>query len=75
MERVIITKPMIGLVYSQVCAEADATDEEILEVCNAKNPSGTSNGWSKVARENDNGRMRPVQCDDDPNRKHFIVIC
>jgi len=40
------------------------------------NPSGTTNGWSEVAREdNKNERLRPVICDDDPERKHFIIIC
>lgn len=51
MERVIITKPIIGVFAMQVCAESDATDAEILKVCNAENPSGTSGGWSKVVRE------------------------
>lgn len=60
----------------QVCAVADATDEEILEVANVENPSGTRNGWSKVAREDyENENARPVVCADDPNRKHFILIC
>jgi len=76
MERVIITQPMIGICFMQVCASIDASDEEILEVANRKNPSGTSNGWSEVARENyEDPRMRPVRCDDNIDRKHFIVIC
>jgi hypothetical protein len=74
--QVEITKPMIGICYMQVCAVKDATDEEILEVANAENPSGTSNGWSTVAREDhEDERMRPVTCDGDENRKHFILIC
>jgi len=76
MNRVEITKPMIGLVYMQVCAVADATDEEILEVCNSKNPAGTTNGWGIVAREDyEREDARPVDCEDYPGRKHFIVIC
>ena len=76
MKRVEITKPMIGICYMQVCAVIDSTDEEILKVANRENPSGTTNGWSEVAREDyEDVRMRPVICDDDKNRKHFILIC
>jgi len=76
MERVKVTIPFSGICYMQVCAEEDATDEEILEVANRDNPSGTTNGWSKVARENhENENARPVKCEDHPDRKHFILIC
>jgi hypothetical protein len=60
----------------QVCAVSDATDEEILEVGNRENPSGTRNGWCRVAREYDeNEKIRPVNCDDHKDRKHYILIC
>jgi len=76
MERVVVSIPFAGICYMQVCAEADATDEEILEVANRENPAGTENGWMEVARENDEDtRKRPVPCADYPGRKHFIVIC
>ncbi len=76
MDRVVVTKPMIGICFMQVCAEADTTDMEMLEVANIENPSGTSAGWSVVAREDyEEEKFRPVQCDDDCNRTHFILIC
>ena len=85
MDRVIVTSPFCGILYMQVCAIADATDEEILEVCNTKNPSGTTMGWANVIRENrevgtmDNPKKKvnlaPVQCKDYPDRKHFIAVC
>ena len=61
MKRVVVTQPMIGICYMQVCAVTDASDEEILE----------------VARENnEDENLRPVDCDDNvSSRKHFIVIC
>jgi hypothetical protein len=65
----------------QVCAVKDATDDEILEVCNRENPSGTSNGWSSVVREIQEDSMfrtkeaLPVQCEEYPDRLHFIVLC
>ncbi|MCH8135376.1 MAG: hypothetical protein IIB77_05285, partial [Proteobacteria bacterium] len=46
--RVIITKAMVGICHMQVCAIDDATDEEILEKCNAENLAGTKNGWGHV---------------------------
>ena len=76
MDRVIVTKPMIGICYMQVCAEANVSDKEILEVANRENPAGTTNGWTTVARDNEEDeRLNAVTCDDDPSRKHFIVIC
>ena len=82
MERVIITRRMVGAVAMQVCADRDATDEEILNVCNIQNPSGTSNGWVSVVREvkEDNPFYTkyslPVPCGDNPEtRLHFIVLC
>jgi hypothetical protein len=76
-ERVIITKPMVGAVHMQVCAVNDATDEEILAVCNRENWSGTQNGWATVCRSDDEfwGKVGPVPCADNPERTHFIVAC
>ena len=72
MERVIVTKPCVGICHMQVCAESDASDEEILSVCNSQNESGTMNGWGEVIRE---GKGAPVQCADHPDRTHFLVCC
>lgn len=72
MDRVIITQPFVGICHMQVCAVADATDQEILRVCNAKNPSGTTHGWSAVIRDGD---VAPVVCDSYPDRRHFMVSC
>ena len=76
MERVIVIKNMIGVCYMQVCAVLDATDEEILKVANLENPAGIKKGWVEVARENyEQENIRPVKCNDDPDRMHFILIC
>jgi hypothetical protein len=81
MERVIVTNPFVGICGMQVCAVADATDKEILAVCNSENPSGTTNGWGEVIREvKEEGFMNsknclPVVCKDYPDRLHFIVVC
>jgi len=81
MNKIIVTKIFLGICHMQVCAEADATDEEILEVCNKENPAGTINGWTSVIRnigdtfEGKNEKALPVQCEDRPDRKHFLVAC
>lgn len=83
MRKVTITRWVVGICGMQVCAKNNITDEEILDVCNSQNPSGTSGGWSAVVREKDQSFFRdeknepsdlPVQCNDE-NRTHFIVLC
>ena len=82
MNKVVVTIPMIGICFMQVCAEADATDAEILAVCNSENPAGTMNGWGKVwrtAEEEEDENKLPVDCGDNKldglKRKHFLVSC
>jgi len=77
MERVIVTRPFVGICHMQVCAVEDATDEEILEVCNIENPSGTTNGWNTVCHTDHDffGKTAPVKCAEYPNRTHFLVSC
>jgi 3-deoxy-D-arabino-heptulosonate 7-phosphate (DAHP) synthase class II len=81
MERVIITRPMVGICGMQVCAIPDADDDEILKVCNTQNPSGTEGGWSVVVREVKEGHMfqtkenLPGICDRYNDRKHFVILC
>lgn len=80
MNRVVITKEIYGPCFMQVCAEFDVTDEEILEVCNRENPSGTDLGWTRVFREdstfmNEPFKSAPVACANHAGRTHFIVVC
>lgn len=84
MNRVVITRAMMSskdwgvfaLAYMQVCAEADASDEEILETCNRENPAGTSNGWTTVVRDNEKEPdLNPKVCSDHSDRLHLLVVC
>ncbi len=81
MERVEITRISVGFFHMQVCAVNDATDEEILRVCNMKNPSGARKGWRKVVRTlydtpwHDTSEALPIPCEDYPNRMHILVGC
>jgi len=77
VNRVVVSNPFVGILGMQVCAVKDATDEEILKVCNHENPAGTSNGWGSVMRSDDEffGKTAPVQCADHEDRLHIIVVC
>lgn len=81
LPRVQIHNPFVGIAHMQVCVEKDATDEEILRVCNEQNYSGTTGGWSTVIRENYEDdfwpaeKMRPVQCQQYLHRVHLLVAC
>lgn len=75
-KRVIVTAPFVGICFMQVCAVRDASDHEILDVCNLENPAGTTNGWAYVIRDDEECPQRnPVQCGDDPARVHYLVAC
>ena len=81
MNQVVVTKctmavpGIFGIATMQICAQKDATDEEILNVCNAENPSGTKDGWSSVVRKDVEHYPGPVRCADNKDRLHFIVTC
>jgi hypothetical protein len=76
-ERVVVTREFVSLLFMQVCAVADATDEEILQVCNAQNECGTSAGWSWVVREGNapTPEAKPGPCETYPGRLHFLAGC
>ena len=76
MEKVVVTKAFHGLLGMQVCSEKNASDEEILEVCNRENKCGTTNGWSYVVRNDEEyPQSNPIQCEDHSDRLHFLVGC
>jgi hypothetical protein len=73
-KRVVVTIPFHGLTAMQVCAVDDATDQEILDVCNKENKAGTTNGWVRVYRS-EGKPISPGPCAEIPGRTHFIVCC
>jgi hypothetical protein len=81
MPRIEVTRPIMGICHMQVCADADASDEEVLAFCNRENPAGTSNGWSHIIRENaadgfwSDCDLAPKACANDPRRLHLIIAC
>lgn len=79
MKAVEITRSMVGICHMQVCVAKEATDDEILAVCNESNPSGTGMGWSFVCRGSEDSflgtSMAPCACAQRPDRLHLIVGC
>lgn len=76
MEKVVVTKGVVGLCHMQLCCEKKATDEEILTVANKENPSGTMNGWVRVERvDPENPKSGEVVCADDADRIHVLAVC
>lgn len=73
-DRVLISRAVVGITSMQVCCVNDVTDEEILEVCNRENASGTSKGWTTVIRK-EGQQNSPITCESYRNRTHFIVQC
>lgn len=86
LEKVVVSRVYANLCIMQVCAEKDLTDEEILAICNRDNPIGTPRRWTTVIREveyvldadgtiGDKKIALPAQCEDYPDRNHFLVLC
>jgi len=76
--RVIVTRQFMGICHMQVCAVNDATDAEILEVCNRENVSGTTLGWCRVVRgeTGEHENQNPVACNSyKDSRTHYLVAC
>lgn len=83
-ERVMLTGLFAGLFSQHVCVVPDATDEEILKVCNdyegVVNPS-TWHRWTIVVRDEaaaDRANIKwedakPGQCVECPPRIHMVV--
>ena len=81
-DRVFVTLPFAGLRAMQVCVVDDATDEEILKVCNKQNPQLVARGWHTVVRSEEHAEelgvdpaAKPGPCADVQGRIHKIVLC
>jgi hypothetical protein len=61
----------------QVCAKKGLSDEAVLLIANQLNPCGIGRGWVKVIREGDKEFKEniPVQCPDNPDHEHLIMLC
>ena len=82
-ERVFLTGLYAGVWSNHVCVVPDATDEEILAVCNANEPSvyGKKYRWTRVIRTEEDAKAigvswkdaKPGTCLECPPRIHMVV--
>jgi hypothetical protein len=81
-ERVFISQPYCGMYAMQVCVLPEVSTQEILDVCNRENPSGTGSGWNKVINSKAAAieaglavDTAPGPCVECAGRQHKIVMC
>lgn len=65
-----------GLVAASVCAPSELPRDEVLAGANAAHPTGLSWGW-KFSDEPTfaGGQPNPCQCDQNPDRLHYLLEC
>ena len=65
-----------GLVCCSVCAPADMALDDVLSAVNLHNPTGLSHGWVlSEDKEFADGTPMPADCNTDPTRKHYLLVC
>lgn len=76
MRRLAVEVYSEGLVSLSCCAPKDATREEVETAVNRTHPTGISSHWQITDHENfANGDPMPKQCEQDPERQHWLLIC
>lgn len=74
MARVVIYAS--GPVVCSVCVPAEMPREEIERSVNAQSPTGISSSW-KISKDSTfkGGEPNPCQCNDGPQRLHYLMDC
>lgn len=81
-QRVCVTMPYAGFRAMQVCVVEDASDEEILAVCNRENRQLVTSGWHTVVKSKEHAKecgvdeaAAPGKCVECKGRWHKIALC
>jgi hypothetical protein len=68
-----------GSVYCSVCAPKDMPIEEVVAQTNSLNPTGLPRQWRHSAdthfSRKKTGSPTPCECDDNPDRIHYLMEC
>lgn len=66
-----------GLVHCSVCAPKDMPIEEVVAQTNSLNPTGISKQWrhSTDTHFAKGTKPNPCECETDPNRIHYLMVC
>ncbi len=63
-----------NLLSLQVCTDSD--DRAAIEAfASREHPTGLDHGWRIPSYPLPSGDPNPVQCDDHPDRKHWLLTC
>lgn len=68
---------LVGICTASVCAEADASPEEIEREVNAHHPTGISSHWRVSGTPAfSGGESNPCPCNTEPDaRRHWLLEC
>lgn len=64
-----------GLCYCSVCAPKHLPVVNVETAVDLSNPTGLDHGWRKSPEDFINGASNPCQCETDPNRLHYLLVC
>lgn len=64
-----------GLVHCSVCADKSLSKKEVEDLVNQENPTGISSQWTVDKDAFADGGANPGQCEDDPKRLHYLMVC
>lgn len=66
----------VGLVAMSVCVADGVPREEIERIANARHPTGIGSRW-QISEDTTfrGGEPMPAPCDQEPDRKHWLVNC
>ena len=65
-----------GLVHVSICGPKGAADEQVERAANRLHPTGLEHGW-KLSKDPtfSGGQPNPCECDQDPDRRHWLLDC
>ena len=64
-----------GVVALSVCAEGTLTKEDVAAEVNRISPTGINSKWSVSSESFRSGEPNPRTCENDPTRKHWLLVC
>lgn len=65
-----------GLVHCSVCAPKDLSGPDVARGADLSHPTGLDHGWSVSSDTHfASGQTNPCQCEDDPERRHWLLSC
>jgi len=64
-----------GICHCSVCAPKDMKPEDVVASANLQHPTGISSPWAISSEPFRNRETNPCECNIDPNRLHYLMVC